>query len=149
MKKISLQFNKNNVLYIILFFFWIVFFSKLFIAQITSTKPLISFYCLNEGQKYEFIDGIFYRFMKFSKKFIPENSDILFDVLPKEPLEYSEQWYIKEYYMQKMPYYLFPRRIFTKNLAEKKKIDYSLVYNPESESFSLYHNKKLIIHANH
>lgn len=104
-------------------------------------------YGYSEDGKYEIIDDGFYKFMKFCVKSIPKNSDVCFFVYPKEPLLYSPDWYLKEYYVQKCPYYLFPRRIFSSECSKNQDIDYRIIYDPRFRYLYLYYKDKLIPYA--
>jgi len=77
--------------------------------------------------------------MQQCKDNIPEESSILFKTAPGKPELYSPLWYRKEYYVQKAPYYLYPRKVLNPRKGNYKEKDFRfiIIFNTRTGSFSL------------
>lgn len=85
---------------------------KLVISQVLRTLDyVLPAYSFNLEEKYELIDGGFYNFAKLCETRTEERAVILFKVLPQEPAFRSGEWFRKEYFVGRLSYLLYPRKI--------------------------------------
>lgn len=151
--------------YAFLFFLWLLFFVTFFYGQLKIIPSILKLYFLSDEQKFQVIDRNYYKFMKLCKDLIPENADVIFELSSRQNAAYGRDWYLGQYFDQKAPYYLYPRRIYKSDWIkyedgcflsynrhrfkweQYKNIEYRIVYDSLSKQFKLFQNNKLLAHA--
>lgn len=89
---------------------------------------------LSLENKYELIDGEYCRFIKFCSENIPKDEDVNF-ILAEAPEFGGDEWIEAEYYIQKAPYYLYPRKVF--RIEQRHPTDYVIEYDSKIKKFSV------------
>jgi hypothetical protein len=110
-----------------------MYFAYLFFGQCRIMSNCLSVCFLSMEEKYKIIDGEFYLFMTYCKRNIPEHASVaLANVRESQEKRFSKQWIQSEYYIQKLPYYLFPRKIYRIHDAPAGEPLYIILYDREA-----------------
>jgi hypothetical protein len=132
----------------ILMALWTFFYIKdLFVVQVTRLGKDLAVFFLPIEIKHRMIDDEFYAFMQFCKRNTPENAEIGFENI-KYSLEqkYTLPWMRSNYYSQKLPYYLYPRKIYSDQTVLQEEPMYRIIYDGENEipSFKLLYKDQVM-----
>ena len=130
---------KKKIIFVLLII-WCLFLARTVLFEIrVIIKDYPYLYSIDLKKKYELIDGKYYKFMNNCLKIIPKDADILFIIEPKEKVQkfMSYEWTEAEYYFQKAPYFLYPRRVFRGKNETSDLFDYRILCDIEKKEFFL------------
>jgi len=95
--------------------------------------------------KHLLLDDNFYRVMLICQEKVPPGETILFESCNRDISVYSKEWYRDEYFIQKAPYWLYPRRVIrATDIENAEGVDFRLVFDERNAGFKLYHKDKLV-----
>lgn len=124
-------------LVIMIFSVWCILAFDLVIVQVyRAINALLPIYSLNLEQKYELIDGNFYNFVKQCEAGVGARESILFKSLPRDPDFRTPNWFLKEYFVGKLSYLLYPRKILRgQDITGEAK--YIIIFDTNSRTLKL------------
>jgi len=124
-------------LVIVFFGIWCILAFKLVIFQLQKTFTLLlPVYSLSLEEKQRVIDGDFYGFVKQCEAQIGLRETALFKVVPREPDFRAADWFLKEYFVGRLSYLLYPRKILRgQNVTDKP--GYSITFDTDSRALRL------------
>lgn len=120
-----------------IFCIWCILAFELVLVQARQTfNLLLPIYPLSLEQKHKLVDGNFYNFVKQCAAGVGERENIVFKSLPREPDFRTPNWFLKEYFVGKLSYLLYPRKILRGQgiTAEPK---YIIIFDTDAKALKL------------
>ena len=127
--------EKNFI--IMIFAIWCILVFKLVALQLHKTFVfLLPVHSLSLEQRHRLIDGNFYNFIKLCEARVPERESMVFKVFPQEPDFRTPDWLLKEYFIGRLAYFLYPRKVLReKNITSEPK--YIIIFDTNSRTLKI------------
>lgn len=144
-------FKRNNMrhfLFFLMLFIWIsVSIFNFYNTIFTRIYNFLSIGRLTSQKKHALLEQKnYYNLILFCIENVPKEEDITFiNVLADKVPAHSPVWIKGEYYIEKAPFYLFPRKIYRQTSGLTT--EYKVYFNPQNDIFVALQGQK-IIYAN-
>ncbi|MDD5027493.1 MAG: hypothetical protein PHV58_03245 [Candidatus Omnitrophica bacterium] len=97
---------------------------------------LLPVYSLSLEERHKLVDGDFYDFVVQCKTEIGPEESVAFKALPREPGFRTPDWFLEEYFVGKLSYFLYPRKIL-RGQGVTDKPGYIIIFNTDSKNLKL------------
>lgn len=147
MSFLRIKLNNRRIWIYCFLFFWIIFSWKT--IYINSAKRIALFLFSSRLSSFEkhflFESENYYSLILFCINSISRDNDLTFvNILSDKLPPHSPLWLKGEYYIEKAPFYLYPRKIYRKHGDAPVTTKYIVYFNPQTDRFLLFHNERII-----
>lgn len=124
-------------LIVIIFGIWCVLAFKPVILQVQRLFSfLLPVQALSLEERHQLVDGSFYDFVKQCEARIGPRDIVMFKAVPRDPDFRQPDWFLKEYFVGRLSYFLYPRRILRGEEAAYKP-EYIIIFDTHSKALRL------------
>ncbi|MDD5196622.1 MAG: hypothetical protein PHV92_03255 [Candidatus Omnitrophica bacterium] len=97
---------------------------------------LLPVYSLSLEERHKLIDGDFYDFVKQCATEVGPEETVVFKAVPREPDFRTPDWFLKEYFVGRLSYFLYPRKIL-RGQGVIYKPGYIIIFDTDSKDLRL------------